>query len=47
MTDWYFSMTSLRFTFRLGVSSPLASVKSFGSTANFLIVSQDASFELS
>ena len=39
IASWYFSMTNLRFTFRLGVISPAASVNSAGRMAKALMLS--------
>ena len=43
----YFSLVNLRFTFKVGVSSPVSCEKSAGKSENFLIDEWDGSFALS
>ena len=43
MSSVYFSITTLRLTFIVGVSSPPSTVNSAGTTANFLTISFRAS----
>src|SRR5205807_8887563 len=46
MVLWYFSLTALRLTLSVGVSSPLSTLRSLGRMANFLIRSTLLRWEL-